>query len=120
MAGLPENWNYSNAPAISNGASFVIPAAPGISHILTSIGGKFINLRGDGTNITALLQVIDSAAGTLFTWPFNTNSPAAGYDTDSYEDDLVVIGTPGATLQVRFAAGITNCLEAVSGKGYDL
>lgn len=68
----------------------------------------------------ANLQVIDSIAGTLFLWRLAVPTTVAGdFVKDEFSADLVLLGSPGASLTINFNAAV-GTLQQLLVKGYDL
>lgn len=100
MSTVPDRWIFSSV-ALNNNAIVTVPAPQlGMVHVVTRIVASIV---GDATgNVGGTFTVLDGGGLTIFTWNMKTNAPAATVDRDVFDEDIVLIGTPGQSLQVRF------------------
>jgi hypothetical protein len=114
--GIPRGWDFA---VITNGAiaTIIVPAAPGISHVLT---GVFAQMLNTSTTVTASLAVGPSTvvqASQYLNAAEASASAGSGEATWSWTGELAF--PVGAALIYGFsgtAAGLTEVLEI---QGYD-
>lgn len=120
---FPQEWYYSDirANAGSGSATVVLPACVNISHVITHISAGLINIGGSGTQYSPQVQVIDGSAGVIWAWDLSTSLPAAGQSQlDSHDEEVLIIGTKGASLTITFsAATVLDIVEMLTVRGYD-
>lgn len=100
---IPTDWTYNVDPAPAVLASIVVPAAPGITHVLTHLFAKLINSQ-QAAAVGETVRVID---GTTTIWSLGMIVDGAGANiikTETFDSDLLLMGTPGNALTINFVA----------------
>lgn len=119
MPRVPSEWSYSNVVAANNAIVTVPAARAGIRHVLTHL--TLVSIDSGGGLVSGFVDVTDGIFGVgpiIFQWVLTTNAAAGTVDRDSFDNDIVRIGSPATQLEIRFA--FSNSITEVIASGYDL
>lgn len=118
MPSLPREWTFDTIAAGGLLAAIVVPASPGIVHVLTSVKAL---LRANGTGLYQPSLLILNGATNIFTWSMGVNAPAGALDTDTFDFPLTKLTNPGNSLTVEFSAvAPAGGLEQLIITGYSI
>lgn len=120
MPAFPGGWQFKVANVGLAAAQVVIPAASGnIRRILSDLKGQTFTLGGGAGIYAPTLQVFDGAT-LIFDWTLAIDLASAGA-SDSYDDAVILIGSPGVAMTIRFSGPATAITgQQIRVKGYDL
>lgn len=97
---FPRGW--TSTVIVVGGASIVIPAAPGVAHVLDGFTFILDNTSGGATtNVTLSLSSSDGAYNSLPIGRAVADAASAGSDSDT---DLNLAAGPGASLTISAPA----------------
>lgn len=120
--GVPSSWAFSTLAAGPAAARIDVPAAAGkVSRVLTSIKADMIDFSGGGI-FGPLLQVFDGAT-LRFSWGMVSDSnagPPLIVDRATFDDPLVIVGSPATILSVLFTGSKANVSQQLLITGYDI
>lgn len=117
---LPSRWVVPLSAAVGVRASIVIPGSLGISHVITHLTARVIDVSGAGAEGTDV-SVLDGAT-TIFTWHLVTDSdagPPLTVDIDEFDNDITLVGLIGNSLTIQFPAGVPNTVQQLYITGFD-
>lgn len=114
---LPREWTYT-APPMAGIASIVVPAAAGLTPVVTSI-----TARAGATNAAVQLLtffVLDGVT-SIFTWnlllPESVGPPITSAQ-DSFDGPISLIGTIARSMTIAFTGAVINGFEELLITGY--
>lgn len=124
MTNLPQTWQFHNVQLDTGvAAAIIIPAARGLSHVLTDLQAEG-QIFGTAADVLTL-QVLDGAT-IIFTWvlfiPDSTGPPATTAGNSMNLSELNLIGSVNTSMTIQFTTGIPGgtTLEQIIAQGYDL
>jgi hypothetical protein len=117
--GIPTDWVRFHNPSPGNQGKIVLPFVANISHVLTHIKARFVNINVAG-QFGANLQVLD---GATIVWSFQMLVQGAGANIlviDDLDTDLNIACSVGNALTVQFDAIAPGYQQNISIVGHDV
>lgn len=111
-------WNIFAAPATGSQASAVRAATPGVTHIADSAIWSCAAPAAPGAAVESSFSILDGAS-TLHTGVVSLQNIAGDREKIPIGPGLNQRGTPGNSMTVQWAGGMTGTDQRVSLSGYD-